>query len=98
MGGTARPNGLNKPSFVCLAQLRIREWSCIRKKEQQKNVEEGLHIIEVRVPSAQQDVVGNVRKGSLVYRLVNNDGKLVGYVPFGALSCYWVDEEWKIDA
>ena len=85
MGGTARPNGLNKPSLVCLAQLRIRKWSCIREKEQQKYVEEGLYIIEVRVPAAPKDVVGNVRKGSLVYWLVNSDGKLVEYVQFGAL-------------
>ena len=86
MGGTARPNGLNKPSLVCLAQLRIRKWTCIREKEQQKYVEEGLYIIEVRVPAAPKDVVGNVRKGSLVYWLVNSDRKLVEYVQFGALS------------
>ena len=85
MGGAARPNGLNKPSLVCLAQLRIRKWTCIREKEQQKYVEEGLYIIEVRVPAAPKDVVGNVRKGSLVYWLVNSDGKLVEYVQFGAL-------------
>ena len=45
-----------------------------------------MHIIEVRVPAAPKDVVGNVRKGSLVYWLVNSDRKLVEYVQFGALS------------
>ena len=66
MGGAARPNGMNKPNLVCLVQLRIREWPCVGKKEQQKNVEKGFHIIEVRMPSAEKNVVGNVREGSLV--------------------------------
>ena len=66
MGGAARPNGMNKPNLVCLVQLRIREWPCVGKKEQQKNIEKGLHIIEVRMPSAEKNVVGNVREGSLV--------------------------------
>ena len=67
MGGTTGSNGLNKSSFVCLAQLRTRKWPCVGEKEQQKHVEEGLYIVELRMLSAPEDVVGNVRKGSLVY-------------------------------
>ena len=66
MGRTARPNGLNKPSLVSLAQLRIRKWPCIGEKEQQEHVEEGLYIIKVRMPATPKDIVGNVRKRSLV--------------------------------
>ena len=73
MGGTARPNGLNKPCLVCLAQLRIRKWPCVGEKEQQKHVEKGLYVVELRMPTAQKDVVGDVRKGSLVCWLVNDD-------------------------
>ena len=86
MGGTARSNGLNKPSLVCLAQLRIRKWPCVGEKEQQKHVEERLYIIELRMPAAPEDVVGNVRKGPLVCWLDEIDENFVEYVQFGALS------------
>ena len=74
MGGTARPDGLNKPSLVCLAQLRFRKWPCVGKKEQQKHIEEGLYIVELRMPASPKDVVGNVWKGSLVHWLVDKTG------------------------
>ena len=75
VGGTARPNGQSKPYLVCLPQLRVGKRPCVGEKEQEKHVEEGLYVIELGMPAAPKDVVGNVRKRSLVYWLVIVTGR-----------------------